>query len=305
MKMGARLALAAVVALAAMPASLVAQDYTTYPTVMNPARYGTIWEPFYKKANELTAQTRAAFPHHLDIAFGNTPKQRLDVYLPVKPVTNAPVLLFLHGGGFQEGDRAHYGYVATPYAQHGIITVVAGYRLATDGLHYPAQRDDTRAAIRWIHDNIAKFGGDPQRLYLSGHSVGATLLADVSFDRSWMKAAGLSPDSIKGIAPISGDYDLSPGEDAKYAPTAELEAEASPLRHIVDPPAVAVIACGTKEGKMRASSEDLDVRLKAKGVKTTLLVMEGADHKDTVLALGTPDSPLSQAVLQMIEQTAP
>ncbi len=282
------------------PLAVHAQDYRTYDTVNNPKRYGTIWAPFYQKADELTAQTRAAFPHHLDIPFGESPKQRLDVYLPAKPVKNAPVLLFLHGGGFMEGDRANYGYVAKPYVEKGIITVVSGYRLAKRGVPYPAQSDDTKAAIVWIHKNIAKFGGDPNTIFLSGHSVGATLSADVSFDRSWMKAAGVPHDAIKGIAAISGDYDLSPGENADYAPTAELEARASPLRHIVDPAPLAVVAAGTNEGKMRASSEEMEQRLSAKGVRTRLLVLEGADHKDTVLALGDPGSSLAGAVLEMI-----
>jgi acetyl esterase/lipase len=282
------------------PLVLHAQDYTKYDTVNNPQRYGTIWAPFYQKANELTAQTRADFPHHLDISFGDSPKQALDVYLPKKPVKNAPVLLFLHGGGFMEGDRAHYGYVARPYAEKGIVTVVAGYRMAKRGVPYPAQSDDTKAAIVWIYKNIAKFGGDPNTIFVSGHSVGATLSGDVSFERSWMKQAGVPHDAIKGIAAISGDYDLSPGENVDYAPTAELEERASPLRHIVDPALLAVVAAGTNEGKMRASSEDLAQKLTAKGVKTRLLVLEGADHKDTVLALGDPGSTLAAAVLEMI-----
>ncbi len=295
-----RLRIAFAACLFVAPLALHAQDYRKYDTVNNPQRYGTIWAPFYQKADELTAQTRAAFPNHLDIPFGETPKQRLDVYLPEKPVKNAPVLLFLHGGGFMEGDRAHYGYVATPYVQKGIITVVSGYRLAKRGVPYPAQSDDTKAAIVWIHKNIARFGGDPNTIFLSGHSVGATLAADVSFDRSWMQQAGVPHDAIKGIAAISGDYDLSPGENVDYAPNAELEARASPLRHIIDAAPLAVVAAGTNEGKMRASSEDLQQRLSAKGVRTRLLVLEGADHKDTVLALGDPGSSLAAAVLEMI-----
>jgi arylformamidase len=295
-----RAALAA--CLFATPVALHAQDYTKYDTVNNPARYGTIWAPFYRKADELTARTRKAFPHHLDIPFGDTPKQRLDVYLPQKPVKNAPVLLFLHGGGFMEGDRAHYGYVARPYVEKGIITVVSGYRLAKRGVPYPAQSDDTKAAIVWIHENIARWGGDPDTIFLSGHSVGATLAADVSFDRGWMRQAGVPHDAIKGIAAISGDYDLSPGENVDYAPNAELEARASPLRHMVDPAARAVVAAGTNEGKMRASAEELQQRLNAKGVSSRLLVLEGADHKDTVLALGEPGSSLAAAVLEMIER---
>ena len=283
----------------AAPVVLHAQDYTKYDTVNNPKRYGTIWAPFYQKANELTAQTRKDFANRLDISFGESPKQGLDVYLPTKPVKNAPVLLFLHGGGFMEGDRAHYGYVARPYVEKGIVTVVSGYRMAKRGVPYPAQRDDTKAAIVWIHQNIAKFGGDPNTIFLSGHSVGATLSADVSFDRSWMKQAGVPHDAIKGIALISGDYDLGPGENADYAPTAELEERASPDRHLVDPAPLAVVAAGTNEGKMRASAEDIEQRLTAKGVQSNLLILEGADHKDTVLALGEPGSTLSAAVLKM------
>ena len=284
----------------AAPVVLHAQDYTKYDTVNNPKRYGTIWAPFYQKANELTAQTRKDFPHHLDISFGESPKQALDVYLPKQAVKNAPVLLFLHGGGFMEGDRAHYGYVARPYVEKGIITVVSGYRMAKRGVPYPAQSDDTKAAIVWIHKNIAKFGGNPDAIFLSGHSVGATLSADASFDRSWMKKAGVPHDAIKGVALISGDYDLSPGENADYAPTPELEARASPLRHLVDPAPAAVVAAGTNEGKMRASAEDIEQQLTAKGVKSRLLILEGADHKDTVLALGEPGSKLAAAVLEMI-----
>lgn len=287
-------------AMLVLPAAPSAQDFTTYPTVRNPERYGDQWRPFYAKANQLTAQTRAALPNHLDIAFGTDPKQRLDIYLPAKPVKDAPVLLFLHGGGFMEGDRAHYGFVATPYAKHGIITVVSGYRLATPGVSYPAQSDDAKAAIAWINENIAKFGGNPGALFLSGHSVGATLIADVSFDRAWMKSAGMASDSIKGIAAISGDYDLSPGENPAYAPTAEIEERASPLRHIVDPAPVALVAYGTKEGKMRDSAEELARQLQTKGVDTRLLVLQGEDHKDTALSFGTDGSTLANAVLQLI-----
>lgn len=290
----------ALLALLVLPAALSAQDFTTYPTVKNPERFGAQWRPFYTRADELTAQTRAALPHHLDIAYGADPKQRLDIYLPAKAVANAPVLLFLHGGGFMEGDRAHYGFIAAPYAKRGIITVVSGYRLATLGVHYPAQSDDTKAAITWVYENIRKFGGDPGTLFLSGHSVGATLIADVSVARGWMKAAGLPPDSIKGIAAISGDYDLSPGENTAYAPSAELEALASPLRHIADPAAVALVAYGTKEAKMRVSSEALAEQLRAKGIQTRLLPLQGEDHKDTALNFGTEGSTLANAVLELI-----
>jgi acetyl esterase/lipase len=287
-------------AMLAMTGPSSAQDFDSYPTVTNPQRYGDQWRAFYVEANRRTAQTRSALPHHLDIAFGADPKQRLDVYLPPNPVKNAPVLLFLHGGGFIEGDRSHYGFVAAPYAKHNVITVVSGYRLATPGVTYPAQSEDAKAAIVWISNNIEKFGGDPRELFLSGHSVGATLIADVSFDRAWMRSAGLKTDSIKGIAAISGDYDLSPGENVAYAPTAELEAQASPLRRIVDPAPVALIAYGTQEPRMQDSAQTLVQRLQARPIKTRLLALPGENHRDTALSFGTSDSTLANAVLELI-----
>ena len=302
-----RLLAAGAASLAFWPAALNAQDYSTYPTVMNPAKYGTIWAPFYAKANELTREARAELPHHLDIAYGSDPKQRLDVYLPPKSIARvagnrAPVLLFFHGGGFKEGDRAHYGFVAVPYAKHGIITVVSGYRLAVGGVHYPAQADDAKSAVLWIHKNIAQYGGDPDRIFLSGHSVGATLSGEVGFDRSWLKNEDISPDVIKGIAAVSGEYELRPGANPDYAPTPEIEARASPLRHMGNPAPFAVVACGDMEKGMKSSSESLNEHLLGKGVKTKFVLLNGADHKDTVLAFGTEGSPLSKAVLQMIER---
>jgi len=74
----------------AAPVVLLAQDYTKYDTVNNPKRYGTIWAPFYQKANELTAQTRKDFPSHLDISFGASPKQALDVYLETLSTDEIP-----------------------------------------------------------------------------------------------------------------------------------------------------------------------------------------------------------------------
>src|SRR5690606_29915236 len=94
--------------------------------------------------------------------------------------------------------------------------------------------------------------------------------------------------------------DLSPGENVAYAPTAEIEAQASPLRHIVDPADVALVAYGTNEGKMRDSAEELAKQLQAKGVKTRLLVLQGEDHKDTALSFGAHGSTLANAVLQLI-----
>lgn len=244
-------ALSALLTLTAYVPGAGAQDASTYYTVQHPEQFKIDWGAFYRQADAKTAAVRAQLPHYLNLAYGQDVKQRLDLYLPTKKPAHAPVFLFLHGGGFREGDRAQYGFVAKPFADHGVITAVASYRLTGDGFKYPDQPHDTQLAVEWLYRNIAKYGGDPDRLYVGGHSAGAILSADIGVDRAWLKSAGIPTRVLRGIAPISGPYDLRtagrPGEDSAYAPTTELKEQASPLLHIVDPAPAAVIALGSAE----------------------------------------------------------
>jgi acetyl esterase/lipase len=132
-----------------------AQDWTTYYTVVHAKDFELDWGKFYRMAEAKTMAVRKELRHELDVPYGKDPKQRMDLYFPTAKTASAPVLLFLHGGGFREGDRKQYGYVGEPFAKHGIITVVASYRLTPDFKH-PAQPDDTKAIVAWIHKNIAR-----------------------------------------------------------------------------------------------------------------------------------------------------
>ena len=282
-----------------------AQDMTKYYTVMHPEEFAIDWTGFYKLNTQATIELRKQYPHHLDLSFGADAKQALDLYLPPGEVSNAPVFVFLHGGGFREGDRAHYGSVALPFIKNGIITAVASYRLTGDGFHYPAQPDDLKNAVKWLYENIESYGGDPGALYVGGHSAGAILAADIGVDRAWMAGMGIPREVIKGIIPISGPYDLRkrgrPGEQYAYAPTAELRIQASPILNINDPVPLALVVCGSKE-KYQASSEMFVDGLKDAGVKAHYLLLDGDDHADTANALANENSELSKLILKMILQ---
>jgi arylformamidase len=302
-------AASALLTLAAYIPSASAQDASTYYTVQHPEQFKIDWGAFYRQADAKTAAVRAQLPHNLDLAYGQNVKQRLDLYLPTKKPTHAPVFLFLHGGGFREGDRAQYGFIAKPFADHGVITAVASYRLTGDGFKYPDQPHDAELAVEWLYRNIAKYGGDPDRLYVGGHSAGAILSAEIGVDRAWLKEAGIPTRVLRGIAPVSGPYDLrTPGGDSAYAPTAQLKEQASPLLHIVDPTPAAVIALGSTENLGSAKQSDVVMdsskafaaKLQAAGVHAQLLILEGKDHRGTVTALGDEDSELFKAVIQMI-----
>lgn len=284
------------------------QDKSKYYTVTHPKEFSIDWIGFYNKIDALTAATRKTLPHRLNLAYGRDPKQKLDLYFPKEKPQNAPVFLFLHGGGFREGDRAHYGYIARPFAAHGIITAVASYRLTVDGFHYPDQPHDVENALGWLFRNIASYGGNPQRMYVGGHSAGAILSAEIGVDRSWMRKKGIPSEALRGIAPVSGPYDLRiggyrerKGETSAYASTEALRAEASPILHVNDPVPLAVVAVGSTENYVDSSRQLVDT-LKKKGCRAQLIVLQGQKHNDTALSAGDGDSPLVQAILSMIKQ---
>jgi acetyl esterase/lipase len=293
-----------------MPAR--AQDASKYYTVQHASQFTTDWTGFYREIDAKTAAVRAEFPHHLDLSFGHNVKQRLDLYLPKGKVAGAPVFLFLHGGGFREGDRAQYGFVAKPFVEKGIIVAVASYRLTDEGFVYPSQVEDVRLAVEWLHRHIEQYGGDGMRIYVGGHSSGGILAADVGVDRSWLRKAGVPVNALRGIVPVSALYDLRVTDPAilqkvfwgVYASTPERQAQASPILNIRDPAPEAVVAVGSLETHQSedfvTGSKDLVAKLNAAGAHAEFLSLDGSAHKDTALALGKPGSQLSEAVIRMI-----
>jgi len=289
----------ACICMATVTTFVVAQDRSKYPTHLKSSKSGIDWIAFYDKADALTAETRLELRHHLDISYGENPKQKLDLYLP-QCVPAGPVYIFIHGGGFVEGDRVHYGYVARPLAAHGIVTVVMSYRLSP--AHYPEQVYDVLAALGWVYHNIAEYGGDASQIYIGGHSAGAILSAFVSVDRPWPKAQSLPGDLIKGYVPISGPYDLrEPGGFVdNFLPDDSKRTEASPILNIQDHSARAVVAVGSLEKPYVESSAAFVEAIRNKGGTAELLVLEGMAHDATALSAGDEDSPLVAATIELM-----
>jgi acetyl esterase/lipase len=290
-----------VAATCAWPRPSAAQDSSTYYTVVHPTEFKINWKAFYDKADAATADTRKALPHHLNLAYGSDTKQRLDLYLPTIKPTAAPVFIFLHGGGFREGDRAQYGYVARPFAAHGVITVVASYRL-TPSFHFPDQPTDVKQVLEWVARHIKTYGGDAQRVYVSGHSAGAILTATVCVNTDWATPASFSKGSLKGCVPISGSYDIRVEKGVPgYVNDPKLAAQASPVVNVAKNPPPFLLVAGSVEEPYIASSNRLADTLKANGGAASVLILQGQAHDDTAWSLHDERSALFQAILKMIK----
>lgn len=277
-----------------------AQDKSTYYTIQHPDEFSIDWASFYERMDEMTAQMRRELTYHLNLPFGQHPKQRLDLYLPRGEVQNAPVFIFFHGGGFREGDRAHYGAVARGFSQHGIITAVAGYRLTSQGYQFPDQAEDARRALAWVYRHIRDYGGDPDRIFVGGHSAGAFLTAEVTVKADWLDLFGLPKDLIKGAIPVSGRYDRRL-DDPDFVRDDALRKVASPIENISNTRARFLVAVGSPEKDyVRASREFVDT-LHEKGAQAEVVVLPGLRHDQTALSLCNPESELFRATLELIQ----
>ena len=151
-----------------------------------------------------------------DVAYYTGPdadpvKHKLDIYLPASK-TNFPVIMFIHGGGWDQGDKLvssdPYGDLGRRFAKKGVAVVTINYRLSPQ-FKYPVHIQDVARAFAWVNKNIASYGGDPDRLFVMGHSAGGHLTALLSTDERWLKEQGLSFKNIRGAIPVSGVYDFT------------------------------------------------------------------------------------------------
>ena len=228
-----------------------------------------------------------------DIAYGPDPRQQLDVYTPKTSAAGpAPVLVFFYGGGWTSGRRQDYGFAGHALAAQGFVVVVPDYRVAP-AHPYPDFVQDAASAVRWAHDHAAEYGGDPDRIVLSGHSAGAYLALMLTMDDDFLRAAGVDFSVIKGAAGLSGPYDFYPFDvdSSRIAFGSYPDPKATqPITYASRPhrPPVLLIQ-GEKDALVGVkNSVNLAAALKAAGNPVTVHLYPGLSHPDTVLALSEP-----------------
>lgn len=228
--------------------------------------------------------------HRLHIGLGPDPAQQLFVY-PNKSVEPLPVLIFIHGGSWKSGNPADYGFIARNFAPQGYVVVLAGYRLGPKG-RFPAMLEDTAAAIAWAHANAARYGGDPNRILLMGHSAGAYNAAMVALDPQWLARQGMNSDPIAGVVGLAGPYDFFP-----YTTDAARQAfgrwprpaETQPINFARRDAPPMLLLTGADDTTVRPrNSVALARALTAAGLDTEPVVLEGVGHAGILLRLAKP-----------------
>ncbi|PXW52789.1 alpha/beta hydrolase [Methylobacterium sp. B4] len=223
-----------------------------------------------------------------DAAYGEDPRQRLDVFVPAVPEERAPVLVFFYGGSWNSGSKDDYAFVAQAFAAQGFVTVLPDYRLYPQS-RFPDFLEDGAAAIAWVRDNIAAHGGDPSRILLAGHSAGAYNAAMLGLDSSYLRRAGIDPRVIRAVAGLSGPYDFLPFDQKTSIDVFGQAPDPKATQPVTfasahSPPAF--LATGDTDTVVRPrNTASLAERLRSARVPVQERVYEGLDHADTLLAL--------------------
>jgi len=240
-------------------------------------------------------------------AYGPTPIEALDVYATER--TNAPINIFIHGGAWRRGLAKDYAYPAEMFVRAGAHYVVLDFInvVEADGDLMP-MAEQVRRAVAWVYQNARTFGGDPARIYVTGHSSGAHL-AGVVLVTDWRKDFDLPSDVVKGGACCSGMFDLKPvrlsARNAYVKFTDEVEQALSSQRHLDTLNAPVIVAYGTFETpEFQRQARDFAAAVKAAGKSVQLLVGEGYNHFEMAETLANPYGLLGRAVLAQMQLTS-
>lgn len=251
------------------------------------------------------------------------PRRTLDVYTPAN-AKNLPVVFWIHGGGWQAGDKNDVKMKPQWFMDKGFVFVSTNYRLLPD-VDMGTLIKDVARSFRWVQDYIGEYGGDPKRVLVGGHSAGAQLAAIICTDDRYLKSEGVSFNVIKGCVPVDGDtYDvpaiievaqtrwrvhaLPPakfGHWEKFGSDPAKHRDFSAVTHIAKdkgiPPFLVLYVSGHPDVSAQATRlgavlKDADVPVRLFGARETHHVKLNDD-------LGLPDDPATKALSEFVAET--
>ncbi len=233
-------------------------------------------------------------------------KDKLDIFMPSNQ-KNVPVLIFFHGGALQGGDKSEQGFIATRFVSEGIGVVLANYRLSPMVMH-PAHILDAAAVFAWVKRNIEKYGGNPETIYISGHSAGGYLSLLLSLDSSYLHVYGLGLSDIRAVLAISPFVFVE--EVAKVRPKSVwgedpslwMKASITPYIGGDKPPILMIYADGDDNWR-KEQNETLKIRLQESDhqfVKT--VEVSNRDHLSITRSINDSDDQVGGHVLDFMKQ---
>jgi acetyl esterase/lipase len=220
-----------------------------------------------------------------DIAYGDGPREKLDVYLPDHAEPPRPLVVFFYGGRWSSGEKANYRFVGAALAAHGVIAVIPDYSLYPQA-RFPVFLEDAAHALRWARDNAERLGADRSRIFLMGHSAGGHIAAMLAFDQRWLSAVGLSPSSdLAGLIGLAGAYDFAIDSDVLrgvFGPPANAAAS-QPLRYVTRDAPPALLLAGEADTTVKPrNARALAAAIDAAGGEARAIYYPGVTHSEII-----------------------
>ena len=249
-------------------------------------------------------------------------RQKVDISRP-EGAKNLPVVFWIHGGGWQTGDRTMIQVKPQAFVDKGFVFVSTGYRLLPNVEMGTIFRDIAKS-VRWVHEHIAEHGGDPKRILVMGHSAGAQLAALICIDDRYLKAEGLSLAIIKGCVPVDGDtYDVPAiietvetrlrvhgqpmpkwGHRLKFGNDPALHRDYSAVTHVAKgkgiPPFLILHVADHPDTS--AQAERLESVLKEAGIPAKRFAAKETNHTKLNENLGLPDDPSTKVLFEFVSE---
>lgn len=240
------------------------------------------FDAYVARYERQSAATRELCDARIDIAYGETAMERLDLFLPRAIAEPAPVHLFIHGGYWRMFDKADFSFVANTVLAAGGLAAIVNYALMPD-VRMKTIVEQIRRASKWVVDNVRSYGGDPANLTVSGHSAGGHLCCYLMTEDS--------PVRPRAALSLSGLYDLAPLRQSFLQPLIGLTGEEadlySPLGAAYRKGSVFHFMVGEKEtAPFHEQANTFRSTLAAKQCKAELALVPDADHMSIVLDLG-------------------
>jgi acetyl esterase/lipase len=243
----------------------------------------------------------------------DTERHRLDVYAPrQKALAAYPVVVFIHGGSWNSGNKNFYSFIGRRLAKQGVVAVVINYRLAPK-VQVPAMADDCARAVLWTYQHISEYGGDPQRLFTMGHSAGGGLAALLASDNQLFARQGLPANPVRGAIlddPAGLDmYDYLrkmkyEGDEKYLVPFGKDQAvwkSVSPMYYVTaQTPPFLLFVGGETYPSISSSSEKFRQKLKQLGREPQFTVLPGKKHVPMVLQLYWKDNVIYRELLKFV-----